>query len=158
MKRRKILRLFLTHCIVGILGFAVGIYTLPILLAPTAPATSQVKARSAQAAYTGQFKKDLKDSDFLHWGDGTVFINARSVSFIGKLSPGPDYKLYLSPKFVETESAFKQTKNQMVVVGDIKTFNNFIVNVPSSINPANYNSVIVWCESFEQFITAAKYR
>jgi hypothetical protein len=30
--------------------------------------------------------------------------------------------------------------------------------LPAAIDPADYNSVIVWCESFGQFITAARYR
>ena len=43
-------------------------------------------------------------------------------------------------------------------MGDIKTFRNFVVSVPESVDPARYNSVIVWCETFGQFITAAKYK
>lgn len=46
----------------------------------------------------------------------------------------------------------------MVQVGDVKTFENFVVEVPAGIKPENFNSVIVWCESFGQFITAAKYQ
>ena len=41
---------------------------------------------------------------------------------------------------------------------DVKTFENCVVAVPASIDPAKYTAVIVWCESFGQFITAAKYR
>jgi len=40
----------------------------------------------------------------------------------------------------------------------VKTFENFIVAVPESVDPAACNTVIVWCESFGQFITAAQYR
>ena len=46
----------------------------------------------------------------------------------------------------------------MARVGDVKTFENFVVPVPASIDVSAYNTVIVWCESFGQFITAAKYR
>lgn len=77
---------------------------------------------------------------------------------MGKLAPGPDYKLYLSPEFVETEADFNRLKSEMVRVGDVKTFENFLVPVPESIDPAAYNTVVVWCESFGQFITAAKYQ
>jgi hypothetical protein len=77
---------------------------------------------------------------------------------MGKLAPGPDYKLYLSPEFVETEEDFNGLKSEMVRVGDVKTFENFLVPVPESIDPAAYNTVVVWCESFGQFITAAKYQ
>jgi hypothetical protein len=46
----------------------------------------------------------------------------------------------------------------MIRVGDVKTFNNFVVPVPASIDPAKYSAVIVWCETFNEFITAARYR
>jgi hypothetical protein len=42
--------------------------------------------------------------------------------------------------------------------GDIKTFENFIVSVPDGIDINRYNTVIVWCESFGEFITAASYK
>ena len=113
---------------------------------------------SAQAEYTAQFRKDLKDSDALHWGEGTVSVGPKSITLMGKLAPGPDYKLYLSPEFVETEADFNRLKTAMVRIGDVKTFENFVVDVPSGIDPSNYTSVIVWCESFGQFITSASYR
>ena len=46
----------------------------------------------------------------------------------------------------------------MVRVGDVKTFNNFLVPVPEAIDPSRYDTVVVWRESFSQFITAARYR
>lgn len=85
-------------------------------------------------------------------------IGARSIAFEGELAPGPDYKLYLSPEFVETEADFHRLKSGMVRVGEVKTFKNFLVPLPESIDPGRYTTVIVWCETFGQFITAAKYR
>ena len=158
MKTRMVALLFATHIIAGIVGFAGGIYMLPILTAPPAPSESEIKAMSSQAIYTAEFRRDLKDSDALHWGKGTVSVGSRSITLMGKLAPGPDYKLYLSPKFVETEADFNRLKVNMVRVGDVKTFENFVVNVPPGIDPANFNSVIIWCESFGQFITSARYR
>ena len=46
----------------------------------------------------------------------------------------------------------------MALVGDVKTFENFILPVPSDIDPAAYTTAVIWCESFDQFITAAQYR
>jgi hypothetical protein len=46
----------------------------------------------------------------------------------------------------------------MVRVGDVRTFENFVVDVPPDIDPSNFNTVIVWCESFGEFITSAKYQ
>ena len=155
---RKLLLLTASHAALLGIGFALGIYTLPILTAPTAPSPVDAARAAAQAAYTAQFRRDLKDSDLLHWGEGTVSIGREAIVLVGQLAPGPDYKLYLSPEFVETEADFARLKPRMVRVGDVRTFENFVVPVPASIDVAHYSTVIVWCESFGQFITAAKYR
>lgn len=158
MKKRSLLLLLLSHALVLGLGFALGVYLLPVLIAPPAPTAAEVSAQAGDAAYKGQFRRDLKDSDALHWGEGAVSITAQSVALAGQLAPGPDYKLYLSPAFVETEADFNRLKPQMVRVGDVKTFKNFLVPLPASVDPARYNTVVVWCETFGQFITAAQYK
>ena len=147
-----------SHLLALAIGFGLGIYTLPILIAPPAPSGTEVAAEAAKATFGGQFRRDLKDSDALHWGEGTVSVSRNSVALAGELAPGPDYKLYLSPEFVETEADFMRLKPRMVRVGDVKTFENFVVRVPESIDIAGFDTVVVWCEAFGQFITAAKYR
>ena len=155
---KKLFTLIVTHAVAGIIGFAIGIYSLPILIAPPAPAEEEVQALATQAQFRGEFRRDLKGSDALHWGEGSVSVSRGMVALQGKLAPGPDYKLYLSPEFVETEADFNRLKDRMVQAGDVKTFENFVVPISASIDPSAYNSVIVWCESFSQFITAAKYQ
>jgi hypothetical protein len=155
---RRIVLLAASHLFVGLAGFALGVYLLPILIAPDAPTTADVTAAAQQTAFKGEFRRDLKDSDALHWGEGIVTVGSQAIALMGRIAPGPDYKLYLSPEFVETEADFQRLKPKMVRVGDVKTFDNFIVAVPESVDPAYYTTVIVWCESFGQFITAAKYR
>jgi hypothetical protein len=154
----KTLLLLATHLTALAIGVGLGIYLLPILIAPSAPSSAEVATQVASARYSGTFRRDLKDSDALHWGEGKVSMTASSVVLDGELAPGPDYKLYLSPEFVETEADFQRLKPNMVRVGDVKTFKNFVVPLPDSIDPSRYNTVIVWCESFSQFITAARYR
>lgn len=147
-----------THAIALAAGFGLGVYFLPILTAPAAPSAGEVSAAAGQAAFKGEFRRDLKDSDLLHWGEGIVSVSGSAVALMGRVAPGPDYKLYLSPEFVETEADFKRLKPRMARVGEVKTFENFIVPLPAGIDPQSYNTVIVWCESFGQFITAARYR
>lgn len=158
MKLKMAAALILTHALVGTFGFALGIYALPILIAPPAPSSVELRQMSSQAQYSAVFKKDLQDSDALHWGKGEVSIGADFISFQGQLAPGPDYKLYLAKEFVETEQDFKRLKPAMVRAGEVKTFENFIVKLSHGINPSDYNTVIIWCETFGQFITAAQYR
>ena len=154
----RLLLLVLSHAAALAAGVALGIYLLPILTAPPAPSTAQLAARSGPVMFTAQFRRELKDSDLFHWGEGTVTIGRQAISLAGKLAPGPDYKLYLSPEFVETEADFMRLKPAMVRVGDVRTFHNFIVPLPEAIDPAKYSAVIVWCETFSQFISAAQYK
>lgn len=154
----KLPLLVVSHLAAVALGFALGIYLLPILTAPPAPSVAEAADAGVDALYRGEFRRDLKDSDPLHWGEGMVSVGPRSVALVGRLAPGPDYKLYLSPEFVETEADFARLKPRMVRVGDVKTFENFVVAVPEAVDVSAYTTVIVWCEAFSQFITAARYR
>ncbi len=154
----KKLLLLMSHALAVCVGFGLGVYFLPVLIAPPAPTTAEVSAQASEATYKGQFRRNLKDSDALHWGEGTVSVSAKSIALSGELAPGPDYKLYLSPEFVETEHDFNRLKPSMVRVGDVKTFRNFLISVPESVDPTRYNTVVIWCETFGQFITAAKYK
>ena len=154
----KKLLLTASHLLALTVGFASGVYLLPILVAPEAPSQAEVSAQAGSATFNGQFRRDLKDSDALHWGEGSVSVSRQAITLMGKLAPGPDYKLYLSPEFVETEADFRRLKSRMVRVGDVKTFENFIVPVPATIDPAAYTTVVVWCETFNEFITSAAYR
>jgi hypothetical protein len=154
----KRLLLAASHIVALLVGFGLGVYALPILIAPDQPTANEVQAAATGASFQGRFRRGLKDSDVLHWGEGAITVGARSIGLVGEIAPGPDYKLYLSPSFVETEADFKRLKAQMVRVGDVKTFKNFIVPVPAGIEVGRYNTVVIWCETFSQFITAAQYR
>ena len=158
MNTKRVLLIVITHLLAGTIGFGAGIYALPILIAPTTPTAADLNQAAGVPEFRGIFRRDLKDSDFLHWGEGVVSVGPSAITLMGKLAPGPDYRLYLSPEFVETEAHFLRLKSRMVRVGEVKTFENFIVPVPAGVDPAAYTTVIVWCETFGQFITSAKYR
>ena len=150
--------LVFSHVGAVVIGFAAGIYFLPILTAPPAPTASQVEAAAHATDYSGEFRRDLRDSDALHWGEGTVSVADDAVSLMGKISPGPDYRLYLAPGFAEDEASFEAIKAQSIQVGEVKVFENFIVDLPEGVDVTAFNTVVVWCESFGEFISAARYR
>lgn len=155
------LRLFLLVCSHGAMlavGFALGVYFLPILTAPKGPDQTALAAAAEQARYEASLTRELRGSDLLHWGEGTISVSDRQIVHDGALSPGPDYKLYLVREFVEDEAEFEAVKETAVRLGDIKTFDGFIVDVPENVRIDDYNTVLVWCEAFSEFITAAKYR
>lgn len=151
-------RLALSHSVAGTIGILIGIYLLPILTAPPAPDTATLEATASQAIYTGQFNRSLPGSDLLHWGDGEVRVLSDRIAHVGRLAPGPDYKLYLAPYFVSSKAQFEEVKARSQLVGDIKSFSGFVVPVPAGVDVHRYRTVVIWCERFRQFITAAQYR
>ena len=154
---RKLL-LLVTHLVMLGIGFALGIYFLPILTAPKGPDQAALQAVTAEAMYKGRFERGLKGSDFLHWGEGEVRISKARIAHDGKLAPGPDYKLYLVKDYVDTREGFLKIKAQARRIGDVKTFDGFLIDVPADVDVSAYTTALVWCEAFSQFITAAKYR
>ena len=113
---------------------------------------------AADARFTATFTRDLPGSDFLHWGEGTVSLSARRIVHNGRLAPGPDYKLYLVDTFVNGEFTFLQVKDRARLIGDVKSFDGFVLDVPAGVDIAAFTTVVVWCEAFSEFITAAQYR
>ncbi len=150
--------LLATHGLVFAAGFALGIYLLPILTAPPSVDRAMLAETAKVAQYSATFERGLRGSDFLHWGEGQVSITPRRIVHEGKLAPGPDYKLYLVPEFVEDEAEFAKVKARSAQVGDVKTFDGFLVDLPPDTDIDAYTTVLVWCEAFSEFITAAKYR
>ena len=74
----------------------------------------------------------------------------------GKISPGPDYRLCLTPSLATDEASFLKIKDQSVQVGEVKAFSNFSLEVPPGITVGDYPAVLIWCEAFGDFITAAE--
>ena len=74
----------------------------------------------------------------------------------GAVSPGPDYRLYLTKDIVRTKEEFETARASAVQIGPIKAFENFLLNMPDSIDISDYGAVLIWCETFSAFITAAE--
>jgi hypothetical protein len=154
----RLLILIASHAAMLGLGFGLGVYLLPILTVPKSPDQATLQAGAANALYKGRFDRKLKGSDLVHWGEGEIAVAPDKVVHEGRLAPGPDYKLYLAPAFVDTKEGFLQIKGSSKRIGDVKTFNGFLIDVPAGVDVAAYTTVVVWCEAFGQFISAARYR
>ena len=139
-----------------VIGFGLGVYFLPILTAEKGLDTAAIEALSQSALRQGTFVRDLPGSDGLHWGDGVIMANADRIWLDGKISPGPDYRLYLIPKYVETGTEFLQIKADSSQIGPIRAFENFALDIPAHAEARNFPAVLIWCEAFGQFITAAR--
>ncbi len=155
---KRVIVLLASHGVVLAIGFALGIYLLPILTAESAPEAEVLQQQAAQSQYSVELTRDLRGVDALHWGDGTISISSDSIAHQGSLAPGPDYMVYLTKQFVEHEDEFTPIKSEAVRIGPVKSFDGFLLDIPEGVDIDEYNTVVVWCETFGEFITAGKYR
>ena len=155
---KKLALLATTHAATLALGFGLGVYFLPILTAAPAPDAATLAAAAQSATYSATFRRDLPGSDALHWGEGTISVTPERIVHQGELSPGPDYRIYLAPRYVEDKAGFEAIKAQSRELGAIKTFDGFITEIPPGVDIAKFDTVVIWCETFGKFITAGKYR
>lgn len=154
---RTLFRL-ITHGAMFAAGFGAGVYFLPILTEAPSPDAAMLQDTASQALYSVELTRDLRGNDFLHWGEGKVSVSATQIVHEGRLAPGPDYKLYLTTEFVGHEDEFNAIKADAVLIGDVKSFSGFLLDVPDGVDVSAYSTVVVWCEAFGEFITAGKYK
>ncbi|RZQ53329.1 hypothetical protein C1E23_09635 [Pseudoalteromonas phenolica] len=154
----KAIKLIFSAVLIFSFGFSMGIYTLPLMVAPPSLSMLELATAAQSAKYLVQIPDELDGSDLLHYGKGEFYISESKIVFKGKLAPGPDYQLYLSKQFVENESQFNEHKDSMLNISEVKRFDGFISVVPNDVDINQFNSVIIWCEAFGEFITAAKFK
>ena len=155
---KRILALAATHTAALGLGFGLGVYFLPIITAEDAPEAAVLEQAASAATYSAELTRDLRGSDGLHWGEGTISVSPETISHIGELAPGPDYKLYLTREFVEDEAGFEAVRAEAVRIGEVKSYDGFAIDVPQGIDIEQFTTVVIWCETFGEFITAGQYR
>ncbi|WP_244272023.1 hypothetical protein [Pseudovibrio denitrificans] len=75
----RFVALLVSHTVVLAVGFALGVYFLPILTAPDSPETAVLEQEAQNAQYTAEFSRDQRGSDFLHWGEGKVSVSPTMI-------------------------------------------------------------------------------
>ncbi|WP_223192124.1 DM13 domain-containing protein [Pseudoalteromonas piscicida] len=151
----RTLFILLLLVVIFITGFVTGVYTLPIMTQPPAASHTEILVISKAATYKGRFVKELKDSDALHYATGEIYFSDKHIAFVGEIAPGPDYRLYLAKNFIETEADFNAQKHTMVEIANINQFSQFVQRKYRQVDLSQFQSAIIWCEHFEQFISAA---
>jgi len=130
----KLILLSLSHAAALALGIGLGIYWIPILTEPDAPDLIAIEASQAgEPLYTARFDRERAGSGYFHWGEGDVRIYESTITFKGELAPGPDYRLYLAPRYVENEAEYLAIKARSLEVGSVKTFSGFAFNNVSEL-------------------------
>ncbi len=164
-KKSLIVFVFLVGGFFGVLlGFLLGIYFLPILIEEKPATIEKIQSAENYEVKMGEFIRDLKGSDRFHWGEGKIILShenfeggkAYFFTLQGKVAPGPDYRLYVTKKFIEDEEEFLANEEQVVEVAKVKAFTNFRYRVPNNVDILEYNNVMIWCHRFKEFITSAR--
>ena len=155
-RQRFILALTLKFLAGLAIGFGLGVYFLPIIIADSPADQTVLAAEASSAERQAVFVRNLPGSDPLHWGEGTLLLSKERVTLMGEVSPGPDYRLYLTPEYVETKSAFLAIKDRSKEIARIKGFKDFSYAIDQSLDLSQYDSVLIWCERFSAFITAGR--
>ncbi len=127
-----------------VMGFAPGVYILPILTEEKGLDTAALAQIELSAERSGTFTGDLPGSDAFHWGEGTVRASDMRIWLEGKILPGPDYRLYLTPSLTAEEASFLKIKDQSVQVGEVKAFSNSSLDMPLGITVGDYPAVLIW--------------
>ena len=149
-----------------IIGLAIGIagtiIVYPFIFPPPEVNERIADINSKTLAASGEFIHP-NPSDPVHWGKGGVSIyqqgNLNEVYLESdfEVGPGPAYHVYLSSgKDIRNNDDFNSAVNTDIAI--LKSFEGSqIYKVSSgSLDPAQYNSVVVWCMAFNQLITSAK--
>lgn len=137
-----------------VIGFGLGVYFLPIIVADSPADQAVIEAEVKTADVEAVFVRDLPGSDAFHWGEGTLLLSADRITLNGDVAPGPDYRLYLTPKFADTEASFLEIKSQSLEIARINGFSNFSYPMPEGVDTSKYKAALIWCERFGEFITA----
>ena len=144
----------------GVVGFLLGVYTLPIVVEWRHDVQERALPPQAAAADPrGEFDRNSPGSDATHWGEGGVRVSQGQLVFEEdvRLAPGPDYRVYLSKSFVQTREEFLEIKAGSVEVAKLEVFSGPLsFPLPPEADPDVYDNVVVWCEAFAMYIASAR--
>ena len=96
--------------------------------------------------------------DPIHYGRGRVTVYEGVLHLEGdfEVGPGPKFHVYLVPERNVIPST-KVAQTMYVDLGRLKAFKgsqNY--PIPAGVTPANYGSVVIWCEQFGVLISPAE--
>ena len=124
--------LLATHAIMLVAGFALGVYMLPILTAPKGPdvAALQAMERGAlQGPLPTRPQRQRRGALGRRRGEGA----ARQDRSRGPPGARARLQAVSRPSFVDTKEGFLGLKDKSRRVGDVKTFDGFLVDVPAGV-------------------------
>ncbi len=156
---RRFLRaagLFVSGALVGTgFGIAIGFFLFPFVFPPPPASESLLESDRSALVATGTFIH-AHPGDPIHWGRGKVSVYRQAVFLEPdfEVGPGPAYHVYLVEARIRSGDDFKNAKH--IDLGRLRAFKGSQrYPIPEGVVPADYPSVIVWCERFRVLITPA---
>lgn len=140
----------------SIAGFAAGIFYFPFLFPPAAVNEVVTDAEAGDVVATGTFIH-ADPSDPVHYGSGgvTLYGNLLHLEQDFEVGPGPKYHVYLVPEAAITPDT-RVEETMFVDLGRLKAFTGGqSYGIPRGLDPADYKSVVIWCEQFNVLISPA---
>lgn len=151
-------RLLATALVAGTLGFAAGnafwYLASPLWIDVT---VSEAAAAETRIVSAGEFR----DADSIHRGSGTATIHAepsgktfaRLSNF--KVTNGPDLEVWLVAK-ADIASSDDVKTSKYVSLGQLKgNIGDQNYSLPNTVNPSDYQTLVIWCEQFGVLFSAA---
>ncbi len=139
------------------LGFAAGIFVYPyVFLADVVAAEEVADAESRVVVAKGTFIH-ANPSDPIHYGKGsvTVYRDAVHLGADFEVGPGPKFHVYLTPR-APVAPGDDVAASMYVDLGRLRAFKGSqVFPVPVGVDPADYRSVVIWCERFGVLISPA---
>lgn len=138
-------------------GFAGGLFVYPYIFLADFVANEQVQDASRKTVVAGGSFIHADPSDPVHYGKGsvTVYDDAVHLAADFEVGPGPKYHVYLVPKAVVSRSG-DLAGEKFVDLGRLWAFKGSqVYDLPAGVKPADYGSVIIWCEAFGVLISPA---
>ena len=140
-------------------GGALGIFLYPYLFPPPPAVERLTASEKVDKVAEGTFIH-ADPSDPVHFGKGKVTVYRRTLFLHDdfEVGPGPKFHVYLVPKAsIRASSDIKGDPAVMYVdLGRLRSFKGSQkFPIPAGLDPAKFNSVVIWCEAFGVLISPA---
>lgn len=151
------LAIFFAGGVVGTaLGVVLGFFFFPFVFPPPEAMETLTSSEKTVVVASGEFIH-ANPSDPVHYGKGnvTVYDNVVYLDENFEVGPGPKFHVYLVPK-APIRSSADLDGAMFVDLGRLRAFKGSQkYAIPAGTNPADYQSVIIWCEKFGVLISPA---
>ncbi|MEM6728313.1 MAG: DM13 domain-containing protein [Pseudomonadota bacterium] len=153
----KSLKIALPSFLIGAVAGAAGWYLFSPLFIDQVVDEVVIVSEESQVLASGSFRdadrvhRGMGEASFVRQPDGRVELQLTGF----EVTNGPDLKVYLSAH-ADPERASDVTGNDWISLGALKgNVGDQTYTLPADVDPADFNSVVIWCEAFSVLFSPA---